>query len=258
MEDSEAASIAKEKMSELCRLIPGLKNEIDWRPGKTKASKDMVTYQFKNSSTLDIMAARASSRGLRKTGGLIEEAILVDGNLLNEIIIPTMNVDRRLSDGSFEREEVTNKSQIYVTTAGWKRSFAYEKLITLLIQQIIEPEKAMVMGGTWRVPVYEELLSKNFIRDLKIDGTYNNASFSREYESEWSGDAENAYFSSEQFDKHRTRILFKWKNKKESRILYSRDRCWTKRLYIRNCRYQSNSAVTRCVYQIFGEFIFFR
>lgn len=182
MEDSEAASIAKEKMSELCKLIPGLKNEIDWRPGKTKASKDMVSYQFKDGSVLDIIAARASSRGQRKTGGLIEEAILVDGNLLNEIIIPTMNVDRRLGDGTYNRDEITNKSQIYVTTAGWKQSFAYEKLMTLVIQQIIEPDKAMTMGGTWRVPVYEKLLSKNFIRDLKIDGTYNNASFSREYE----------------------------------------------------------------------------
>ena len=49
----------------------------------------------------------------------------------------------------------------------------------------------------------EELLSKSFIEELKLDGTYNDASFSREYESEWSGDTENAFFSSEKFDKHR-------------------------------------------------------
>ena len=49
----------------------------------------------------------------------------------------------------------------------------------------------------------EKLLKKSFVEELKMDGTYNDASFSREYESEWSGDAENAYFSSEQFDKHR-------------------------------------------------------
>ena len=49
----------------------------------------------------------------------------------------------------------------------------------------------------------EELLSKNFIRDLKLDGTYNESSFAREYESEWSGDSENAFFSAEKFDKHR-------------------------------------------------------
>ena len=199
----QAAGIAKEKVEELCKLIPGIKNEIDWSRGASKASKDMVEYKFKNGSVLDIMAARQSSRGKRATGGLMEECILIDQTLLNEVIIPTMNVDRRLSDGTRHREEVINKSQIYVTTAGWKNSFAYEKLIQILIQQIIEPSEAVVLGGTWRIPVLEELLSKSFIEELKLDGTYNDASFAREYESEWSGDAENAFFSADKFDKHR-------------------------------------------------------
>ncbi len=199
----QAAGIAKEKVEELCKLIPGIKNEIDWSRGASKASKDFVEYKFKNGSKLDIMAARQSSRGKRATGGLMEECILIDQTLLNEVIIPTMNVDRRLSDGSRRREEVINKSQIYVTTAGWKNSFAYEKLIQILIQQVIEPSEAVVLGGTWRIPVLEELLSKSFIEELKLDGTYNDASFAREYESEWSGDAENAFFSADKFDKHR-------------------------------------------------------
>ena len=199
----QAAGIAREKAEELCKLIPGLKNEIDWTRGATKASKNMVEYLFKNGSKLDIIAAQQSSRGKRATGGLMEECILIDQTLLNEVIIPTMNVDRRLADGSRIEEEVINKSQIYVTTAGWKNSFAYEKLIQILIQQIIEPTEAVVLGGTWRVPVMEKLLKKSFIEELKLDGTYNDSSFAREYESEWSGDAENAFFSAEKFDKHR-------------------------------------------------------
>ena len=199
----QAAGIAREKAEELCKLIPGLKNEIDWSRGASKASKNMVEYLFKNGSKLDIMAAQQSSRGKRATGGLVEECILVDQTLLNEVIIPTMNVDRRLADGSRQESEVINKSQIYVTTAGWKNSFAYEKLIQTLIQQITDPGQAIVLGGTWRVPVMEKLLRKIFIEELKLDGTYNDSSFAREYESEWSGDAENAFFSAEKFDKHR-------------------------------------------------------
>ena len=49
----------------------------------------------------------------------------------------------------------------------------------------------------------EKLLRKSFIEELKLDGTYNDSSFAREYEAEWSGDAENAFFSAEKFDKHR-------------------------------------------------------
>ena len=199
----QAASIAKSKVEEICTLLPAFKNEIDFGRGKTIASKDMVRYVFKNGSTLDIMAARQSSRGQRRTGGLMEECILIDGTLLNEVIIPTMNVDRLLPDGTRKKEENVNKSQIYVTTAGWKNSFAYQKLIELLILSILEPDQSIILGGTWRTPVKEELLSADFIDQLKMDGTYNDSSFAREYESEWSGDAENAYFSSEVFDKHR-------------------------------------------------------
>ena len=199
----QAAGIAREKVEELCKLIPGIKNEIDWSRGASKSSKDNVEYIFKCGSKLDIMAARQSSRGKRATGGLVEECILVDQTMLNEVIIPTMNVNRRLPDGTRHEEELVNKSQIFVTTAGWKNTFAYEKLIQTLIQQIIEPDEAVVLGGTWRVPVMEQLLQRSFIEELKLDGTYNDASFAREYESEWSGDAENAFFSSERFDKYR-------------------------------------------------------
>lgn len=123
----QAAGIAKEKVEELCKLIPGIKNEIDWTRGVSKSSKDNVEYVFKNKSKLDIMAARQSSRGKRATGGLVEECILVDQTMLNEVIIPTMNVNRRLPDGTRHEEEVVNKSQIFVTTAGWKNTFARPK-----------------------------------------------------------------------------------------------------------------------------------
>ena len=121
----QAAGIAREKAEELCKLIPGLKNEIDWSRGASKASKNMVEYLFKNGSKLDIMAAQQSSRGKRATGGLVEECILVDQTLLNEVIIPTMNVDRRLADGSRHEEEVINKSQIYVNFLGQKFTKIY-------------------------------------------------------------------------------------------------------------------------------------
>ena len=199
----QAAGILKDKADEICKLIPGIKNEIDWTRGATKSSKNMVEYKFKNGSKLDVMAAQQSTRGKRATGGLMEECILIDQTILNEVIIPTMNVDRRLSDGSRVEEEVTNKSQVYVTTAGWKNSSAYDKLIQILIQEIIDPVEAVVLGGSWRVPVMEKLLKKSFIEELKMDGTYNDNSFAREYESEWSGDAENAFFSAEKFDKYR-------------------------------------------------------
>jgi hypothetical protein len=184
-------------------LVPAFKKEIDWGRGKTMEGKDYCIYRFKNGSYMDNIAARESSRGKRRHGGLVEECVGVDGTILNEVIIPTMNVSRRAADGTKDDNEVLNKSQIFVTTAGWKNTFAYDKLIQILVQQIVSPEKAMIMGGTWRIPVLMKLLDKNFIKDLKMDGTFNESSFDREYESKWSGTIEDAFFRNEQFDRNR-------------------------------------------------------
>lgn len=135
--------------------------------------------------------------------GLIEEVILIDGQKLNEVIIPLMNVSRRKKDGTVDPKEKLNKSQIYITTAGYKDSFAYEKLLQILIWQLLNPDEAAVLGGTWRIPVLHGLLDKNFIKDLKSDGTFNEASFAREYESEWAGTTEGSFFKAELFDRYR-------------------------------------------------------
>ena len=199
----QAASITIAKIEEICRLIPALNNEINWARGQSKKSKDNVKYIFKNGSTIDILAARESSRGQRRHCIVVEESILMDGDALNEIIIPTTNIDRLLLDGSKHPEELVNKSQTFITTAGWKNSFPYDKLIDMLINSIIDPDHYMVMGGTFETPVKEGLLDEDFVDKLKLEGTFNDSSFDREYRSVWSGDAENAYFSSEVFDKHR-------------------------------------------------------
>ncbi len=199
----QAASITIAKIDEICRLIPALQNEIIWDRGVSTKSKDDVTYVFKSHSKINILPAKQSSRGQRRTGGLMEQCVLIDQKALNEIVIPTTNVDRRLPDGSRHPDETVNQSQIYITTAGWKNSFAYQKLIQLLIQSAIDPDEVMVMGGTYQTPVVEGLLQKNFVESLKLNGTYNEDSFDRQYRSRWTGDAENAFFSSEKFDKHR-------------------------------------------------------
>ena len=199
----QAAGIMKEKVKEICTLIPAFEREIDWGRGKTLEGKDYCKYVFKNGSYFDNIAARESSRGKRRHGGLIEECVGVDGTILSEVILPTMNISRMCMDGTTQPDETLNKSQIYVTTAGWKNTFPYEKLIQLLVWQIVQPEKAMIMGGTYRIPILMKLLDKNFIKDLKMDGTFNESSFEREYESKWSGTVEDAFFSSEVFDRNR-------------------------------------------------------
>ena len=114
-----------------------------------------------------------------------------------------MNVSRRAANGEVDPDETLNKSQIYVTTAGFKDSFAYQKQLQLLLWQIMRPGSSFIFGGTWRIPVRHNLLDRGFVRDMRQDGTFNDTSFEREYESIWSGTMEDAFFNADQFDKYR-------------------------------------------------------
>lgn len=147
--------------------------------------------------------------------GLLEECVGIDQKILQEVLIPLMNVSRQCKDGTTQEDEVLNQSQIYITTAGYKNTYSYDKLIQTLVQMIVEPDKAYIMGGTWRIPVATGLQAKSFLKDLKKDTTFNEASFGREYESRWSGTVEDAFFDGEKFD--RNRILQKPENEYSGR-----------------------------------------
>ena len=199
----QGASILHDKVQEICKLIPTFEREIDCGRGKTQEGKDRVRYVFKNGSVLDNLAARESTRGQRRHGGLMEECVGIDDSILREVIIPVMAVSRRAQDGTVNEKEPLNKSQIYITTAGYKGTFPYDRLIGFLVRMVTQPERCMVLGGTWRTPVGVGLQSKTFITDQKNEGTYNEASFEREYESKWSGTVEDAFFNGEHFNRNR-------------------------------------------------------
>ena len=56
--------------------------------------------------------------------------------------------------------------------------------MTTLVEEIVDPTRSIVLGGSWRIPVLEGLLNKNFVTELKLDGTFNESSFSREYKND--------------------------------------------------------------------------
>lgn len=210
----QSAEILSGKVMEICKYIPAMEREIIWDTRGTRArttqTKDSVIYTFKNGSTLENVAASEKTRGRRFNSGLMEECVGIDQDILNEVLIPTLNVDR-IVQGQSDPNEQLNKSQIFVTTAGYKNTYSYEKLIEFLCRSVVRPKEAIILGGSWRVPVIFGLLDKNFVRDLKMDGTFNEDSFEREYESKWTGDIESAFFSSERFDKNRRINLPEWK-----------------------------------------------
>lgn len=200
---SQAASILKEKVDELCKLIPALERELDLRPGKTRQSKDYCIYMFKNGSYFDNLTASEKTRGQRRHAGVLEECASMDGKILQEVLIPTMSISRKALDGTKVKDEALNKGSLYITTAGHKATFAYQKLISVLVKMITEPNAAFIIGGTYKILVLLGHYDKSFVQDQKKDETFNEAAFGREYESRWSGTVEDAFFNGEAFDRSR-------------------------------------------------------
>ena len=212
---SQSASILSSKINELCRLIPALEREIIWENkrgssgGKTINTKDTVVYQFKNGSRLMNIALAEGTRGQRHQAGLMEEAATLDQELLNSVIIPTLVIRRNIY-GVTDPDEVLNQSQIFITSAGYKGTYAYDKLIQTICESVARPDSAIVLGGTWRLPVYEGLQPRDFLQRLKMDNSYNEASFEREFESVWSGSVEGAFFDLDKINKKRVLQLPEW------------------------------------------------
>ena len=137
----QAATILSEKINDICTKIPAFRKEIDWTRGATQEGKDHCLYKFRSDSTIENVAARESSRGIRKHGGVIEECVGVDGDILSQVIIPTMNISRMCMDGSTIPEEQLNKSQLYITTAGFKNTFPCEKTLSQGLSRVTQIEK---------------------------------------------------------------------------------------------------------------------
>ena len=201
----QAAQITKEKIYEIYDHWPLLKKEIiGWElsdmPGNF--GKDYVTLKFRNGSVFDVVLAGDAARGGRRHGGEIDEIRDGDEDAINSVVIPLVNVSRRLPNNTVNENE-PNQQIIATTSAGSKTSFAYDRLIDTFENAIIDPKHAFMFGCDWRLPAMHGLIDKQYINKLKMSPSYNAESFATEYLSLWQGSSEDAWFSYEKLSKYR-------------------------------------------------------
>lgn len=196
----QSAKIAKEKLSEIFELFPLLRKELvgnDYNAGA-----DYVSMTFRNGSIFDVVGALDSTRGGRRHGGILDESRDHSPDQLNEIVIPLMNVNRKTAAGIVNPYE-PHQSQIWITSAGAKNTFAYDKMIELLTLSIMFPSRAFYWGCDYRIPVMHGLLDKTFIDEIKMSPTFKESSFSREYCSIWTGSSSDSWFDYDKLIKRR-------------------------------------------------------
>ena len=201
----QSAQIAKEKIVEIYDRWPLIRKEIvggeiSDTPGNF--GKDYVTLKFRNGSQFDVVGALDSTRGGRRHGGLIDEVRDHEEQPINEIVLPLMNVSRRLPDNTVNDNE-PNQQRIFMTSAGVKTSFAYDLLLDTFEDSIIHPQNSIIIGCDYRVPVMHGLLDKTYVNKLKTSPSYSEESFAREYMSIWSGSSDDSWFNFDKLQNYR-------------------------------------------------------
>lgn len=213
--NKQAAQIAKQKiLDDLWVKFPFLANEMQRRKiaGKIldayNTGKDYVEFNFRNGSSLGL----GNVRGLRRQSIIFEEVIEQDEVKVNEQYIPLLNEPRKMSNGLINPYEPQSQ-QIYITTAGYQGTFAYQKLIEVMCRSVIEPEKYCALLATYKLPLYHGLTAKQQIDDIINSPSFSKSSFEREYLSVWSNSPVGAAFSSNIITSLRQVKMVEFKNK---------------------------------------------
>lgn len=221
----QAAQIVEEKTNEIYRMFPFLVNELkisDVDKMKKKygnMGSDYAELKFRNDSQIDIVNTGNAGRGGRRHWGTLEEFAMMDGDAVNEVVIPLMNVDRRTVAGLLNPTE-PHAAQTMITTAGYKGTYAHDRTLECLVNMAIEPDKAFCFGGDYRIPVMHGLLSVDKVKDKLQASSYKLESFLREYMSVWTGGSEDSYYSYTQIGKCRTLVRPEFKRQEGFKGFY--------------------------------------
>ena len=198
--------VAQAKFEEIFRHWPLLQKELTTRAedGKTgqKTSGSYYELYFKNGSFISVVA-KDTSRGLRATAAVLEEAATIEEDAFNEVLWPQMNIARREVDGTLNPEE-PSASQTFITTAAPKTVFMYSKLIECAINAILRPKEAFCWGMSYEVPLHYGLLDKATLMDQRYSTTVSEESFARESLSVWTGNNKDAWLNSKKLNNRRT------------------------------------------------------
>ena len=200
--------IAEAKFEEIFRHWPLLRKELatradDGKTGqKSKSSSNYYEIFLKNGSLISVVS-KDTSRGLRATAAILEEAALIDEIPFNEVLWPQMNIARREVDGSLNPNEPSS-TQVFITTAAERTVFMYQKLIEVTVNAVLRPKEYFSWGLSYEVPLHYGLLDKATLLDQRYSNTVSEDSFARESLSIWSGNSKDAWLDSRRLNKHRS------------------------------------------------------
>ena len=199
-------NIAKDKFAQFFRHWPLLEKELTTRAddGKTgvKSSTNYYELYFKNGSQITVVS-KDTSRGLRATAAILEEAALISEEAYTEVLWPQLNVKRVEPDGTINIEEPSSP-QTFITTASDRTAYMYQRLIEIAVNAVLRPNAYFCWGLSYEIPLHYGLVDKETMLDQRYSNNVSEDSFARENLSIWTGNSEEAWLDSRRLSKHRS------------------------------------------------------
>ena len=199
-------NIAKDKFAQFFRHWPLLEKELATRAddGKTgvKSSTNYYELYFKNGSQITVVS-KDTSRGLRATAAILEEAALISEEAYTEVLWPQLNVQRREVDGTLNVDEPSSP-QTFITTASDRTAYMYQRLIEIAVNAVLRPKEFFCWGLSYEIPLHYGLIDKATMLDQRYSNTVSEDSFARENLSIWTGNSDEAWLDSRRLNKHRS------------------------------------------------------
>ena len=233
-------NIANDKFAQFFRHWPLLERELTTRAddGKTgvKSSTNYYELYFKNGSQITVVS-KDTSRGLRATAAILEEAALISEEAYTEVLWPQLNVKRVEPDGTINMEEPSSP-QTFITTASDRTVYMYQRLIEIAVNAVLRPNAYFCWGLSYEIPLHYGLVDKETMLDQRYSNTISEESFARENLSIWTGNSDDAWLDSRRLNKHRNLL----KCERKAVITPQNPDSW----YLIGCdvgRYSANTAI---------------
>lgn len=182
-----AALLIKDKMSDILRHYPMLKNEI----AKETYTGNITEVLFKNGARISNLANSQTSKGQRRHRLSVEESVLVDNETFEDSVKPIVEIPRyTVGKLSIVNPTELNQQINFFTTPGWRGSDEFFRSMAM-INNMRELQGDIVLGSDWMLACwYGRGSSKsNILRKMK---EMNPIAFAQNYGGTWTGSSSNA------------------------------------------------------------------
>ena len=197
----QSASIITEKIADLRRAHPMLDREIE----DIKTNHDDVRCDFKNGSSIVVVAANDGARSKRGNIVVADEFRMIKEEIINSVLKQFLTNPRKppfLNKPEYNDYPLERNKEIYLTSAYLKSHWSYNKFETIT-KRMCEGKPAFSCDIPYICSLDHKLLLKEKIEEDRQEiGEF---SFLMEYAGVWYGESEKSFFKSDEIN--RCRVL---------------------------------------------------